>query len=981
MPKYQVETDRGTFEIEADREPTAQDVEAYFSESQPKEDNRPLYQRLMGLAVPGGTRRATSQEREEKKGANPRDAMSSLMIPGTATAADFALEAGLPMIGQAMATPAGPGVQAAVGGGLSALGNVLAQTRRMITGEQEDFSPGQVAASTAVGAIPFAGPIKNTSRPILSGVLSTARTAATAGAAGVAGKAIEEGIDEGRMITGREAIESAALPAAFTTSLVPIGLIGRRLLNTGSTVRGANAVFSGAGVTPTPGMLLPENLAATEQRVAKVRPTGSAATAVDKAYDDIADAVIDVAGVPQEPAAIFERLSPLLGQVDESAAQLSKLDANAQSAKKVADEAFQALSDQRASMNATQAKEAYQLAESASNEAFRSELGSIVKNAQDLAVASTVAGRKSIDPSTARTLFVEHVALPLQASFDEQAARLYSGVDNQTPLFDTGPIIARTKEAAKNIAGTPKLPPKLAASIEIVQENLGEGKASLQSLRNVRSDLLRRIRLQSYESDAEERLIKGVASEITQAINSQAKSALGEEMGEQLLTANRFYQQKSDLFDQPGVDILFKDDINDDAIRKVVAGMEKSGINSDEYKNLKNLIVKVGEFDKGLSASLKGQANAIVRGSILHDAATISAETGELVIDGYELMKRMDKLAKVDGTLETLGLGDRQKLAELKTLFSAEKYDAVKMTSDQWEDLFRSPNFRNASAGRLASELRPAVAAAQSENLLMRSAQLQAAGKVEEANKLYLQALKTLDEVNGDLLQARQVYENLLNDPVAMAFNNPNLGQNDFNAFADSFFDAKAGKITNKNVEEMVSSLRDSGTPEHEQLLKRLQERYIADRMATFKNSASDRNLDTGKLENFFNPANPSDAANEVERARAVLDSAQFFDLEKFAKVAAEINRYERFATTPESSTIYRLPVVGGALKVVADLWASGKYQLAARALTNPEIFARRATAVGGVASQAAETPALTGAVQSARQITREDNRDPAANP
>lgn len=965
MAKYEVETDQGVFEVESDREPTTEEIQQHLagqsSDGSPKKKRSALNRAMYGII--GGPMGPVLASTESSPG----------------TAVDLVLEAGLPAVGQAITSPAvGTGITSAIGSGLSVVGNVLAQFRRMVEGEQEGFSGGQVAESAALGAIPGAGPAKlaaKSGKPLLAAAGGILKRQAIAGTAGIAGAQVRTGIDEGRLLTGDEAVTSALVPMAFTGALEPIGIIGKRAFRAGEEVGAANQAFREAGVTPTPGMLMPEQFAATERRMARTSPRGETASKVDRAYDEISDGLIQVAPAPQEPAAIFSQVSPLLNQVNQSKEELGKLNLAATEATKAADDAFAALNANRAIMSQVETEKAFKAAETVSADAFRANLSSVVENAQDIATASIVGGRNGIDPATSRSLFVEHVAKPMEAAFDDQAARLYSGVDNLAEVFDSAPIIAKAKEAAKLISGTRELPPKLAASIETVSENLGSGgPVSLQSMRNVRNDLLRRVRLQSYETDAEERMIKGIAGEITAQINSQAKTALGREMGEQLLTANKFYQEKSNLFDQPGVDILFKDNPNDDTVRRVITGIERAGINSDEYKNIRNLIVKVQEFDPGLAASLKGQTNAIIRGSILHDASTVSAQTGELMVDGLELMKRLDKMGRVEGTLETFGLGNRQKVAEMKTLF--DKYDAVKMDGDQWDALFKSPAFRTASEGKLATQLKPTMAAAQSENLLMKSAQMRAAGKIERSNQLYNDALRTLDEVNGDLRAAKETYDSLLRDPVALAFDNPNLGTNDFDSFARSLFDPRPGKVTNADVESITTALRNSDNPDHKNLLKRLQERYVADRMATFKGAPASadsiKRADVAGLDSFFNPANPNDAANEIARAKAILDDEQFTQLEKFSKVASQINNYERLGTTPQLGAAYDIPVYGAMLRginVIGNLFREGKYAVAARQLIDPDGFATRAQRRGTSMAAAQSTPAQTTVLQTSRSL------------
>lgn len=195
MPKYRIETNRGTFEVEANREPTAAEVEAMIADG------------------------AQPEQRPEPKpatGQTPSPVMAAAMsVPGMASlpgvsspdrgaagsAVDMALEGGLPAAGQALGAMTGPAAPVAVpalgfvGG---AGGNALAQTRRMAVGEQNRFLPGQMLASGVAGSVPGASLFK-------AGAREVAKQGARFGAANLAAKATETAVDERRLPTGAEA--------------------------------------------------------------------------------------------------------------------------------------------------------------------------------------------------------------------------------------------------------------------------------------------------------------------------------------------------------------------------------------------------------------------------------------------------------------------------------------------------------------------------------------------------------------------------------------------------------------------------------------------------------------------------------------------------------------------------------------------------------------------------------------------------------
>ncbi len=492
-------------------------------------------------------------------------------------------------------------------------------------------------------------------------------------------------------------------------------------------------------------------------------------------------------------------------------------------------------------------------------------------------------------------------------------------------------------------------------------DNLGTGEnVSLQALRNARAELLRKVRLGELGSNNEERLVKGIASEITKQIDSQAVSALGEEGGKGLLAANKFYSEAKNLFDQPGVDALFSSKPNDDSIRKVIGGMEKSGVNSDEYKNVQNVISHITEGNPDLGKATADHFNDIVKKSVIFDASRVSpASEGGLVVDKDALLASLRKLGKVPGTLEQLGLGSGKSLSELETLFA--KYpEATNMSSKDWDQIFSSPAFRASVAGKpwsqteLATNLKETLAASQADNQLVKAANLKAAGRNSEAQAAFDKATETLRSANGNVAAAQQKYESLLKDPVALAFNNPNLSDSDFNSFAKALFDPKASKVSNQEVSQMAAALRQSPTQANKDLLLRLQERYIADKVAAYHStpvtSSMLKHPDADAVALFFNPVNPGDAANELARARALLEPSQLSQLAAFSKTAKAIGQYEKLSVIPEKSGSYNIPVVGQirrGLDAVADFYRSGKYDLAAKLLADPQKYSETLMKVG----------------------------------
>lgn len=153
------------------------------------------------------------RDRELLKSEAGRKVLAARNDPGAeGLLADIVAEGGLPAAGQiigahpVLSAPtfgASIPILGAVGGGM---GNVIAQNRRISAGEQDKFKWGQLAGMTLAGAFPGS--------PEATGALALLKAGGKQAAAGLASKAVETGIDEGRLPTAGEALVSTAIPAA-----------------------------------------------------------------------------------------------------------------------------------------------------------------------------------------------------------------------------------------------------------------------------------------------------------------------------------------------------------------------------------------------------------------------------------------------------------------------------------------------------------------------------------------------------------------------------------------------------------------------------------------------------------------------------------------------------------------------------------------------------------------------------------------------
>lgn len=906
-------------------------------------------------------------------------------------AIDLGLEAGLPALAQLGTVEFSPVVQSVAGATAGSVGNALAQLRRMAMEGQKEFKYGENLEAATLSGIPFAGPAKMAERyrGLLGGAWELGKTSAKLGTAGMVGEAGRSLVDEQQFPQGANLAAAGLAPAIAAGATMPVVFVGQHASDWGTRVRNSIMQFSDSGVTPTPGMLLGGTAATTEQRLANASPGGRVAGKIDRTYEQISNGLNAIQpGVP-EGARVWQDLQPLIGQIRKHEENISVLVNEAEKQKnnvtKLTDVAERARLAGRQDLSDSLQKEII----NASDSAFTANVAALTERAKQIATARLVQGEQGMNPAQFRDE-ASKVLGGLKTAFEKHSEELYRGIDSAAPNFSTSPILARTEALATAVSGG--VPKRLNNAVEMVKTALGDtGTASLDQLRFLRSEIANYAR-GSTASDAEKRLIlgnkttPGLANTITEEINKQAETAFGSEIGKRLKYANTFYAETIPAFQQKGVVELLESRPGDEYVGKLLEGMKKSGVLSDEYKNLQDLVVKIHSFSPGLASTAKGQINSAIRGAVIHEATTLDPITGLRLVDPGALSKTLVSLETgTPGTLKAVGFAGPEKVADLNKLLL--KYpEAPKMGTQDWERLFSSPAFADnvGSTGvsqpyqSVASVLQAKLAASSGEVALMKSAQLKAAGKIEESEAALRRAKIYYENAGYDVAAAKTQRDAILQDPRLVALNNPGLPTSSFNAFKTAFFDPKASAVTNSDVGAIVSSLRDSKNLPDQNLLQKLRETYIADRIAAFKSAPNSSTLlkrpNVTEMSDFFNPVNPSDARNEIERARILLSPEQMDRLTQFAKVARQLAEYERLGRAGDSPVVAN-PAYGAARRIIdaaIDVYRDGKYSAAAALLTaSPEKFAAGSKIIGDTL-QATNTPAAQAALMESMRVGRE---------
>lgn len=881
---------------------------------------------------------------------------------------DIALEAGIPLVAQALTAPFSPAAQSWAGAGASVLGNALAQGRRMLYGEQENFQFGQSAQAFALGKVPVVGSLKagvNAARPVISMVGTTTKIAAKMGAAGALGETLRTGIDEGRLPSTEELTFASSIPAAFTISTLPVQLTGAALAKGASTLAKRAETSTKAGVRPTPAMLYPEKFASLEREMAQ-RGAGDVSKRLGEAYDGLGAYTESLYPSVEGKAELFNDLAPLLNRTDTVQKQVAKLDDAARQAFTAKEEALTRLKKVVATGETEDMAAAYDDTLKARDAAFQAAWSSALKNAQDLQVLKQTEGYSRWTPAQQRDFAVKHFIEPSIALLDDHFDTGYRLIETATPLkgFDTASIVKEAnevfekltvvKEATKSRARK-AVGKKTESAMDLVKAAFGEGKeVSLQDLRNVRDDLTHRVRMGALDSSSEENAIKGVLSRITDTISSQAKEVYGDQLGQELVNLNSFYRRKAVALDKRGVGLLYAKEPTDASITTIVKGMlDGNGVDSDEYKNLLGVASLVEEINPMEAAAVRSHFRSAIREGVIGTAAThYDASLGKTFVDGGKLTEALGKLERQPGTLEALGLGNRDSLARLQTLF--QKFpEASQMTQEQITQLVESPAFRDGKAS-FYTTMEKVFAENQAENQLKRAAYLRKSGDEGAALEAYTKAKDTLYGVTSNADSAKKRLAELMDDPKIVALSQ--FKDTDLDGFLHTFRTA-----TSKERQAAAAALPEG-------LKDRLEQRALADffgsldRKAPMGLSEDTLGVDPAKISKLLT-SDSSGAKDTFRYFEDFISPERLTKLQEIADASTALMEFERLGQRRLPQITGKSDIGGGLvgeLRRFAEMgnyWAMrGQYDIAALVALGSDEAVQAFSSVAPLAGEVAQT-------------------------
>jgi len=525
----------------------------------------------------------------------------------------------VPLAAGVYAPPVGIPAMIGMGAGASAAGEAISQT------VEDEMRPREIAGAAIRGAV-----------PVLRGG-GAARGFANIGMAGAGGAV--GGTVEGRVKGASDAVKEALIAASLPVAGEVVGGVlrarGKRLGEMADVAEDIERI--GPGVKATFGQARPQ-YAGMEQRVAS-RIGGSP--------------VLNEQFLAQNRA-IEKALSTSYG-----ADAVNKSDLGRALGQSLGVSELTALANQSEKLN-----NANTILEKARTTAEREVAQRAVKEASDefqnLIRASSLKASQTFQPIQAGARW-EQAANDALGAFKARADDLYAPSNRvaDNPVFDTTAIAEKALDAVSKY-------PVLASSE--IAKSFAPNLSRLQDIMNSRSPAsltqLRQIRDTLYDfSDAggeamgsnAQRVLKGVAAEITNTINSQAKAAFGDAVGQSLLDANKFYAEFRPRFDFYGVREAFRTPEMSTGKMAVQAGQEAAnfGLQAPRIQNL------VGLIDDLNKAKVQGAPNSQplfddIRNSVVSGFRNPTTKA----IDAVGLEKALDAIEEASpGSLSKLGLG------------------------------------------------------------------------------------------------------------------------------------------------------------------------------------------------------------------------------------------------------------------------------------------------------------------------------------
>lgn len=388
------------------------------------------------LDIMGMDTKLARERAQLKSEAGRKELVASSGGGNTGILADILMEGGGATAGQligaipALSVPT-LGASVPIGGALGGIvGNLGAQRRRMVAGEQEGFKLGELLGTALVSAIPGAA-VEG------AGMKALAKEGGKQALGGLVGKTVETTIDESRLPSSGEVLASTTIPALGGAAAQKLGTKGADTLN--PSKRATFEAGRKEGLLVTPSSISDSSINRRIESVAGKAAIGQAAS--KKNQETVTRLAKEAIGVP-EKTDITEAVLDTIRR--EEAKPYEEIRAMAEKAQKGASDLRSATS--RSSAHETEALRA--IPETAEN----------LRSLEIQAAADIDELRKARDVAKRNYLHYEKTgtpsALDAAEAADALAAQLEDKIEKAAAEFGTPELVSRLRSARTRIAKT-----------------------------------------------------------------------------------------------------------------------------------------------------------------------------------------------------------------------------------------------------------------------------------------------------------------------------------------------------------------------------------------------------------------------------------------------------------------------------------------------------------------------------------------------
>jgi len=880
---------------------------------------------------------------------NDAYAPNAQVLGDAAHVLDVGLEGGIPLAAQVLS--GGNPVVTGIAGGV---GNTMAQSRRMMFSGQKNFNLGEAINATMVNSIPIVGPEANIAkllmRPGKAALTSESAREALKFAGGMyAGKTVETTIDQGRYPNAVESALAIGPPAALGAASVLGARYGDSVMRKGRELADTYEALKQFGKENlTPGALMPSTFAKIESQLTETNQM--VRNRVDSLYSKIEDGLRYIASpdAPLEGATLSDQINERSLKIKKAEKIFSTLGEDVVRADKDLQEKTQRSAAQLAEFNGFNGdrvrEESYRFQNQVDSDVEKNvnkAIGIVADKATEIASSKMVGSLAPLNAAESRNKTVELVIEPLKETYENVWKRRYGTFDNDKVGFDTASLQSKLEKMKSESRMTSEGKSEIDGLINNLKGEDGN-LVSLGKLRDIRAGLFN-----ASGTLSEKRVSKGYAQKVSELMDNQFEKIFPGRSAE-FKSIQSDYAKYSDLWEMPGIEMFFVKNPTDDLVTKVVAGIQKSGTSSDEYRNIQALITHIAESSQEsglapalqkntlLAATRKGHVNDIIRSNII----LTNSENGR--VNPEKLVKFLSPDSISDHSLRTLGFGSKDQLREM-ALLSKKNQNYSRLSPEELGEIFNSESFKAAANGQSGSLLATLVAAVQEmktiKDRVVTNEMAKQFGLSEAAAKAEAEARNIAKQSNKSREDYLKIVNEVRSNPVYQKFSE--VGSDSWNGFVSEVLDPKSAKVNNAFVQELMGSLKNSPDAKDNQLLKSIQQRYIEDHLKKMRPTEAGA-LITEQV-NFDAMANLTKSDNpDFKRAQSVLAPDQLKALEEFSKSAKAMFDYEAIGSIASRPPSRNLPVkqqIRKSIDGVVGIFAQNRYNEAAALLANPESY------------------------------------------